>query len=267
VSVSRLSQKVIVITGASAGIGRAAAEQLAAEGAAVVLAARRTPELEAVAAGITARGGRALAVTADVTSEPDMNRLVASAVEAFSRLDVVICNAGIGYHRQFADTPPADMRRLIDVNVMGTVYAARAAMDVFTRQQQGHIIAVSSIVGRRGVGGSSIYSATKAAQAGLIESLRAEFMGTRLRASVVFPVGTSTEFHDAIRRDFGHDTKGHGPRQTAGSVAKAIVRCVISPRAEVYPYPLAKLLAVLNVVAPAAADAFVHRYRRETEEV
>jgi len=263
----RLSQKVIVITGASAGIGRAAAEHLASEGAAVVLGARRTSELEAVVAGITSRGGRAVAVTADVTSETDMQRLVAKAVDAFGRLDVVICNAGIGYHRKFADTPTADMRRLIDVNVMGTFYAARAAMDVFTRQQEGHIIAVSSIVGRRGVGGSSIYSATKAAQVGLIEGLRAEFAGTRLRASVVFPVGTSTEFHDAIRRDFGHDTKGHGPRQTPGSVAEAIVKCVISPRAEVYPYPLAELLSVLNVVAPALADSFVHRYRRETEEV
>jgi len=263
----RLASKVIVITGASAGIGRAAAEHLAAEGAAVAIGARRTAELEAVAAGITSRGGRALAVTADVTSDSDMRGLVAKAVETFGRLDVVICNARIGYHRRFADTPPADMRRLIDVNVMGTFYAARAAMDVFARQQQGHIIAISSIVGRRGVGGSSIYSATKAAQVGLIEGLRAEFEGTPFRASIIYPVGTSTEFHDAIRRDFGHDTKGHGPRQTADSVAAAIVKCVISPRAEVYPYGLAKLLAILSVVAPATADRFVHRYRRETEDV
>jgi NADP-dependent 3-hydroxy acid dehydrogenase YdfG len=264
---ARLSQKVIAITGASAGIGRATAEHLASEGAAVAIGARRTTELEAVAAGITSRGGRSLAVTCDVTSESDMQRLVASAVETFGRLDVVICNAGIGYHRAFADTPPADMRRLMDVNVMGTLYAARAAMEVFKGQQQGHIIAVSSIVGRRGVGGSSIYSATKAAQVGLIEGLRAEFEGTPLRASIVYPVGTSTEFRDAITRDFGHTTRGHGPRQTADSVAEAIVRCVISPRAEVYPYRLAKLLSVLSVIAPATADRFVHRYRRETVDL
>jgi short-subunit dehydrogenase len=262
----RLSQKVIAITGASAGIGRAAAEQLAAEGAAVVLCARRTAELDAVAADITARGGRALAVTADVTSEVDMQRLVAAAVERFGRLDVVICNAGIGFHRRFADTPTEVMRRLMDVNVMGTLYAARAAMDAFTRQGQGHIIAISSIVGRRGVGGSSLYSATKAAQLGLIEGLRAEFEGTPFHASVVLPVGTSTEFHEVIRRDFGHHTQGRGPRQGADSVAKAIVKCVISPRPEVYPYRLAKLLAILNVIAPKLADGFVHRFRREAED-
>jgi NAD(P)-dependent dehydrogenase (short-subunit alcohol dehydrogenase family) len=262
----RLSSKVIVITGASSGIGRASAEHLAAEGAAVVLCARRTGELDVVVAGITARGGRAIGLTADVTSEADMQRLVASAVEAFGRLDVVICNAGIGYHQRFSDTPTDVMRRLMDVNVMGTLYAARAAMDVFTRQGGGHVIAVSSIVGRRGVGGSSLYSATKAAQVGFIEGLRAEFQDTSFHASVVFPVGTATEFHEAIRRDFGHDTQGHGPRQSADSVAKAIVKCVIFPTPEVYPYPLAKLLSILSVVAPRFADRFVHRYRRQAEQ-
>lgn len=262
----RLSSKVIVITGASSGIGRAAAEHLAAEGAAVALCARRTAALDAVVAGITARGGRAVGLTADVTIEADMQRLVSTAVESFGRLDVVICNAGIGYHQRFADTPTDVMRRLMDVNVMGTLYAARAAMDVFTRQGSGHIIAISSIVGRRGIGGSSLYSATKAAQLGFIEGLRAEFEGTPFRASVVLPVGTSTEFHDAIRRDFGHDTQGQGPRQTPDSVAKAIVKCVISPIPEVYPYPLAKLLSVLSVVAPKLSDRFVHRYRRQAEQ-
>jgi len=263
----RLSQKVIIITGASAGIGRASAEQLAAEGAAVVLCARRQAELDVVVTGITSRGGRATGMVADVTSETDMQRLVAKAVEVYGRLDVMICNAGIGYHRQFVDTTADVMRRLLDVNVMGTFYAARAAMDVFTRQNSGHIIAVSSIVGRRGIAGSSAYSATKAAQLGFIESLRAEFEGTPFRASVVFPVGTETEFHDAIRRDFGHDTIGHGPMQTPDDVARGIVKCVIKPRPEVYPFGSAKLLAILSVMFPKTADGFVHRFRRETKDV
>ena len=262
-----LTSKVIVITGASAGIGRSTAEQLAAEGAAVVACARRTPELATLVAGITGKGGRAAAVTADVTIEADMQRLIGTAVATYGRLDVVICNAGIGYHRQFVDTTADVMRRLLDVNVLGTFYAARAAMDVFVKQQSGHIIAVSSIVGRRGIAGSCAYSATKAAQLGFIEGLRAEFEGTPFRASVVFPVGTETEFHDAIRRDFSHDTIGHGPMQSPDDVARAIVKCVIKPRPEVYPYPFAKLLSLLSVVAPATADGFVHRFRRETRDV
>ena len=181
---SRLDGRVAVITGASAGIGRATAERLAAEGAAVVLSARRADPLAEAAAGIETRGGRALAVPGDVTIEDDMRGLVSRAVGHFGRIDVMICNAGIGFHDAFARTPAGVMRRLMDVNVMGTFYAAQAALDVFRRQGSGHIIAVSSIVGRRGMAGSSVYSATKAAQVVFIEALRAEFAGTDLRASV-----------------------------------------------------------------------------------
>jgi NADP-dependent 3-hydroxy acid dehydrogenase YdfG len=258
----RLAGRVVAITGASAGIGRACAVRLAAEGASVAVSARRADRLDALVREIAASGGRAIAVPGDVTSEADMRALVARAVDAFGSLDVMICNAGIGYHDAFSRTSPDVMRRLVDVNLMGTLYAAQAAMDVFTRRQRGHIIAVSSVVGRRGMAGSSVYAATKAAQLGFIESLRAEFLGTALHASVVFPVSTTTEFHDAIKRDYGQDVHGRGPSQTADDVARAIVDCVVSPRAEVYPYANAWWLAVLSVIAPAQADKLVQKYGR-----
>jgi NADP-dependent 3-hydroxy acid dehydrogenase YdfG len=261
----RLNGRVVAITGASAGIGRATAERLALEGAAVVLSARRADRLAEVATGIQTRGGRALAVPGDVTSEADMLVLVAHSVEHFGRLDVMICNAGIGFHDSFARTSTDVMRRLIDVNVMGTFYAAHAALAVFLRQGSGHIIAVSSIVGRRGMAGSGVYSATKAAQIGFIEALRAEFAGTNLHASVVYPVGTATEFHDAIRRDYGHEVHAKGPRQSADDVARAITECVVRPRAEVYPFPNAWWLAVLSVVAPAQADRIVQKWGRKVD--
>src|SRR5690349_15855831 len=113
---SRLSSKVIAITGASAGIGRATAVQLAAEGAAVVVSARRVDRLDDLVREIVARGGRALAVPCDVTNDADARRLVAQTVSAFGRLDVMICNAGIGYHGGFEETPVDVMRRLVDVN-------------------------------------------------------------------------------------------------------------------------------------------------------
>jgi short-subunit dehydrogenase len=259
---SRLSGRVVAITGASSGIGRACAVQLAAEGAAIGVSARRADRLHELVRSIEASGGRAIAVPGDVTIEADMRALVDRTVQAFGSLDVMICNAGIGYHDAFARTPSAVMRRLVDVNLMGTLYAAEAAMPVFARQDRGHIIAISSVVGRRGIAGSSVYSATKAAQLGFIEGLRAEFLGTNLHASVVFPVSTRTEFHDAIKRDYGHDIHGRGPSQSAEDVARAVVACVITPRAEVYPFRNAWWLSLLSVIAPAQADRVVQRFGR-----
>jgi short-subunit dehydrogenase len=238
------------------------AERAAAGGARLALLARRADRLTEVAARVRASGGEAVTVTGDVTRESDCRALVDRAVEAFGRLDVMICNAGIGYHGRFDETPAEVMRRLVDVNLMGSLYAAQAALRVFRRQQAGHIVCVSSIVGRRGVAGSSVYSATKAAQAGLIESLRVELAGTGIHASIVYPVSTETEFREAEARDFGHRVEGHGPRQRAEVVADAILRLIDSPRPESYPYRRAKWLAVLNVTAPRIADRVTRRFGR-----
>jgi short-subunit dehydrogenase len=263
----RLSSKVVAITGASSGIGHATARRLADEGATVVLSARRGDRLDALAREIEAAGGRALAVAGDVTVITDMDALVATTVQTFGRIDVMICNAGIGYHGPLDETPSDVMQRLVDVNVMGTFYAGRAALVAMRRQGQGHIIAISSIAGRRGVGGSSVYSATKAAQIGFIEALRAEFVGTDLHASIVYPVRTKTEFHDAIARDFGLTVTGRGPTQSAAHVAKTIADLIASPRPEVYPHRLSWLLSVLSVVAPRQADRVMKRFGRRPAPV
>lgn len=255
--------RVIVITGASAGIGRAVAEMAAADGASVVLSARRKDVLEAVVAGISAKGGRAIAVPGDVTRDADMETLMSRAIATFGRVDVMVCNAGIGFHDTFQATPVEVMQRLVDVNLMGTLYAARAAMPHFLARGAGHLIAVSSIVGRRGIAGSSVYAATKAAQIGLIEGIRAETYGTNIHASLVYPVSTETEFRDAIKRDYGQEAAGRGPKQSAESVARAIIDCVKNPRPEVYPYGRAKWLAVVSVIAPRLADKLVQKYERK----
>jgi len=141
----------VAITGASAGIGRATAVRLAREGAALVICARRPEPLESAADEIRRAGGDVLPITADVTSEPDMNLLVARAVERFGRLDVMMCNAGFGIYGAIDQIEPARMRQLLDVNYMGTYLAARAALPLFRQQRSGHLIVVSSIVGRRGI--------------------------------------------------------------------------------------------------------------------
>jgi NAD(P)-dependent dehydrogenase (short-subunit alcohol dehydrogenase family) len=257
-----LKGRVAAITGGSAGIGLACAKHLAREGVAVVLGARRVSLLESTAAQIRSAGGRAAIVQMDVAREDDVRALVDMAVREFGRLDVMICNAGFGYYGAIDETPPDVMRRMMDVNFMGTFYGAGAALPVFRRQNSGHLIFVSSIVARRGVPQMGAYTATKAAQAGLAESLRAEFAGTPIHVSCVYPVSTPTEFTEAMARDYGHRISGLGPKQPVDEVAEAIVACVRRPRPEVYPHPLSRGLAILNAIAPAFADRFVRRYGR-----
>lgn len=257
-----LAGRVAAITGASSGIGLACAKHLAREGVAVALGARRVSLLDATAAEIRAAGGRAAIARTDVTREPDVSALVDMAVREFGRLDVMICNAGFGYYAPIDETPADVMRRMMDVNYMGTFYGAAAALPVFRRQGTGHLIFISSIVGRRGIPAMGGYTATKAAQAGLAESLRAEFFGTPIHVSCVYPVSTPTEFIEAMARDYGHRISGLGPKQTADEVADAIVACVRRPRPEVYPHRIARGLAILNALAPAFTDRFVRKYGR-----
>jgi short-subunit dehydrogenase len=262
-----LNGRVAAITGASSGIGLALAQQLAREGVAVVLGARRADRLAQAVDEIVKAGGRAEAVTMDVASEADVVRLVERARAAFGRLDIMVCNAGFGYYGEIDEMPSEIMRRMMDVNFMGTFYGARAALPLFRAQQRGHLIFVSSIVGRRGIPYMSGYSATKCAQAGFAESLRSEFVGTDIHVSAVFPVSTDTEFKGAMERDFGHRVSGLGPTQSVEDVARAIVRCIERPKAEVFPHRMSRALAILNAIAPAFTDGLVRKYGRRRSVV
>jgi NAD(P)-dependent dehydrogenase (short-subunit alcohol dehydrogenase family) len=262
-----LAGRVAAITGGSSGIGLACATHLAREGVAVVLGARRVSLLEATAQQIREAGGRAAAVQMDVTREADVEALVGMATREFGRLDIMICNAGFGFYGPIDETPPDVMQRMMDVNYMGTFHGARAALPIFRRQNSGHLLFMSSIVGRRGVPLMGGYTATKAAQAGLAESLRSEFAGSPIHVTCVYPISTPTEFIDAMARDFGHRISGIGPKQSADDVARAIVRCVKRPKPELYPKPISRGLTVLNALAPGFTDWFVRRYSRQRHVV
>jgi NADP-dependent 3-hydroxy acid dehydrogenase YdfG len=256
--------RVVAITGASAGIGRATALRLARDGAAIVACARRADRIESLAAEIAAAGGRALPVVADVTRESDMHDLVARAVERFGRLDVMICNAGFAVYGAIDDITPAQMHKLMDINYFGTYHATRAVLPLFRRQGHGHVIIVSSIVGKRGVPFMGAYSATKFAQLGLAECLRAEVAGSDIRVSVVFPVSTDTEFREVMRRETGTDiSSSRGPKQTAEHVADAIAGAIAHPVPEVYPHRMSRGLVMLNAIAPGFCDRLVKRFGRQ----
>jgi short-subunit dehydrogenase len=260
-----LSGRVAAITGASSGIGLACAQHLARAGVAVVLGARRADLLQQAADGIRTAGGKAAVIEMDVTREADADAMVATTLREFGRLDVIVCNAGFGYYGTLEQTPPDIMRRMMDVNYIGSFLSARAALPVFRRQNSGHVIFVSSIVGRRGIAFMGGYTATKAAQAGLAESLRTEFAGTPIHVSCVYPISTATEFHDAMTRDFGQHVSGVGPSQSVDKVADAIVQCIKRPRPEVYPYGAARAMAVMNILAPAFTDRFVRKFSRRRD--
>lgn len=255
--------KVVTITGGSAGIGRAIALRLARDGATIVLCARRADKLNETARDIEQAGGRALAIAADVTDAAAMQELVHQAVDRFGQLDVMICNAGFGIYGAVDTVDPAQMQRQLDVNFMGTYHAIRAALPVFRRQGRGHIFAISSIVGRRGIPFMGPYSATKFAQVGLIESVRAELRGSGVHVTCVYPISTETEFHGVMMRESGFATRASGPRQRPEIVADAIARAIDRPVPEIYPYRLSKLLAVLAVIAPGFCDSLVKRWGRQ----
>ncbi len=256
--------RVVAITGASAGIGRATALRLARDGAAIAICARRADRLEAVATEIAAAGGTALAMVADVTRAEEMDAFVARTVERFGRLDVMMCNAGFGIAGAIDDVTPDQMRKLMDINYHGTYHSTRAALPLFRRQRSGHIIMVSSIVGKRGVPYMGAYSATKFAQVGLAECLRSELAGTDIHVSVVYPVSTETEFFDVMSRETGTAvTRAMGPRQSVETVADAIARAIDRPRPEIYPHAKSRALVILNALAPGFTDRVVKRFGRK----
>lgn len=256
--------RVVAITGASAGIGRATAIRVARDGASVAICARRRDRLDAVATEIAAAGGRALPIVADVTRDEDMERFVTSTVECFGTLDVMMCNAGFGIYGAIDDITPDQMRRLMDINYFGTYYAARAALPIFRRQQRGLIVIVSSIVGKRGVPYMGAYSATKFAQVGMAECLRSELYGSNIHVSVVCPVSTATEFTDVMVRETGGDvSRSLGPAQTVDDVADAIARAIEHPIPEVYPYVKSRGLVLLNAIAPGFTDKLVQKFGRK----
>jgi NADP-dependent 3-hydroxy acid dehydrogenase YdfG len=191
-----IDSKVIAITGASSGIGRATARLLAERDASVVLGARRKDALAKVADEITAAGGRAAARATDVAHRADLDALVALALERFGRLDVIVNNAGIGPISRFDALRIADWDAMIDVNLRGTLYGIGAALPVFGRQQSGHVVNVVSTAGLKILPTMGIYAATKNAVRTATEALRQE--SKYLRVTEISPGYVATDFAGSI---------------------------------------------------------------------
>jgi NADP-dependent 3-hydroxy acid dehydrogenase YdfG len=188
--------KVIVITGASSGLGEAAARRLAREGAKVVLGARRLERMQALAGEL--KLGRDAAVQTDVTKPDQVKNLVDIAVSKHGRIDVLINNAGLMPHSPLERGKIADWDRMIDVNIRGVLYGIAAALPHMTKQKGGHIINVSSVAGHLVRPGGAVYSATKHAVRVISEGLRQEVKPYNIRSTIISPGAVATELPDSI---------------------------------------------------------------------
>jgi NADP-dependent 3-hydroxy acid dehydrogenase YdfG len=193
-----ISGKVVAITGASSGIGEATACLLAERGAAVVLGARRTGRLDELARSIRKDGGRAVTRATDVTRREDLERLVGQAVDEFGRLDVLVSNAGVSKIGPIADLDVDGWSAMIDVNLRGVLHGIAAALPVFRRQGQGHLVTTVSTSGLKIVPTQAVYAATKNAVRTLLEGLRQESTDGVLRTTSVSPGFVRTELAGSI---------------------------------------------------------------------
>ena len=190
--------KVVVITGASSGLGEASARLLAAQGTSVVLGARRQDRIKSLADELTARGGKALAVTTDVTHRDQVKKLVDAAVQACGRIDVMINNAGLMPQSLLEHLKIDEWDRMIDVNIKGVLYGIAAALPYMQKQKAGHIINVSSVAGHKVGPGTAVYAATKYAVRAISEGLRQEVKPYNIRTTVISPGAVATELPDSV---------------------------------------------------------------------
>ena len=261
----KVRDAVVIVTGASAGIGRETALAFAREGAHVVLAARREERLLELAALCEELGGRALVVRTNVGKAEDVEAMVRVAMEAFGRVDVLVNNAGFGFSGTVEETTEADMRELMDVNYFGAFNAIRAVLPHMRARRRGHIVNVSSVVGKLAFPYHGAYSATKFALVGLTESLRGELTGSGITATVVLPGSTRTEFFEAQRTNDGHVSAPTGPQQDADVVARAIVRSVRKPTPEVNMVRMFRVAYGLNGFFPYLRDLAGRVFYRRTK--
>jgi short-subunit dehydrogenase len=257
-----LTGKVVVVTGASSGIGRATAQRFARKGAAVALAARSREALEAVRRTIERDGGRAIAVECDVADEEAVERLAATAERSLGPIDVWVNDAGIYAMGRFEDTPAEVFRRVVETNLMGTVHGTRAALRRFEGRRHGTIVNVASVDGRVATPYVAAYAASKHAVVGFSASVRQELRLEHARdihVCVVLPATIDTPLFQHSANFTGAPVQAMPPVYSPERVARAIVALARRPRREVLVGTSAHLLSGLWTLAPALAERLFAR--------
>jgi short-subunit dehydrogenase len=256
----RIEDMVVVITGASSGIGRAAALMFARLGGTVVLTARREGVLEEVAEECRQLGGRALVVAGDVTEPETLQRVAQAAVENFGRIDVWVNNAAVTLFGRLEETPYEACRRILDTNIFGYLHGARAVLPYFREQGRGIMINLSAQNGKVGSPYTSLYATSKFAINGLGESLRMELQDApNIHVCTVLAASIDTPLFQHGANYTGRAVKPLDPVYSAQKVASAIVRLALHPRRQAVVGHAGRQVLLLRTLAPATAEKLISR--------
>jgi dehydrogenase/reductase SDR family member 7B len=256
-----MKDKVVIITGASSGIGKALSFEMAARGAKVVLAARSLDKLAEIESEFKALGARVLVIPTDVSREKDCRNLVDETVRKFGSIDVLINNAGLSMRALFEQTGLDVVRRLMEVNFWGTVYCTKFALP-YLLKSRGSVVGVSSIAGYKGLPGRTGYSASKFAIQGFLETLRIENRKTGLHVLIACPGFTSSNIRNTALAADG-SVQGESPRDEnsmmkAEDVAKKIADAIHSRKQILILTLQGKMIVFLNKIFPFILDRIVY---------
>jgi NAD(P)-dependent dehydrogenase (short-subunit alcohol dehydrogenase family) len=260
IRLKRLNEQVMVITGATSGIGLATAKRAAERGARVVLCSRNEPELKETVAQIQQRGGTARAVVADVSSPEDVERLAASAIEEFGSLDTWVNNAGVSFYGRLTEVALEDMRQLFEVNFWGMVYGARAALPRL-RGSGGALINIGSIVSDRAIPLQGAYSASKHAVKGFTDALRVELEeeGAPISVTLIKPSSIDTPYFQHAKNYMEVEPKPPAPVYAPEVVANAILRAAEHPIRDITIGGGGRVLTALGTALPRLTDFYMER--------
>jgi dehydrogenase/reductase SDR family member 7B len=258
-----MKDKVVIITGASSGIGKALALEMSRRGAIVVLAARSAGKLAELEGHLTTAGGSVLTVTADVSKEADCRRLIDQTVEQFGRIDILVNNAGISMRAIFEQVDLAVLRQLMDVNFWGTVCCTKFALP-YLLKSRGSVIGVSSIAGFKGLPGRTGYSASKFAMQGFLETLRIENLKKGLHVMIACPGFTASNIRNTALAADG-SLQGESPRDedkmmTAAQVAVKISDAIAKRKRILVLTTQGKMTVFLNKLFPFFMDRMVYNH-------
>ncbi|WP_266365978.1 SDR family oxidoreductase [Tellurirhabdus rosea] len=256
-----MTDKVVLITGSSTGIGKALAFAFGREGARIVLCARRLDSLEAASRELSAAGIDHLALPADVSVEAEVKHLVEETIRYYGRLDILINNAGISMRSMFEDLDPEVIRKVMDINFMGTVYATHHALP-HIKKTKGSIVGISSIAGYRGLPVRTGYSASKFAVNGFLEALRTELLHSGVHVLLACPGFTASNIRfaalDKEGNASGETMRDESNMMSAEECADHILRAVKKRKRDLVLTAQGKLTVFLNKWLPALTDKLVY---------
>jgi short-subunit dehydrogenase len=267
VKLKKLSEQVMVITGASSGIGLVTARRAAERGARLVVAARSEGALRRLVEEIKGKGGEAVYVVADVGREEDVRRVAEKALECFGGFDTWVNNAGVSIYGRLSETPVEDMRRMFDTNFWGTVYGSLVAAE-HLRRRGGALVNVGSTLSDRAIPIQGAYSASKHAVKGFTDALRMELeeAGAPVSVSLVKPATIDTPYTKHARNFLEHELALPPPVYAPEVVAEAILHCAETPTRDVYAGGAAKALSLAGKYAPRLTDKAMEAFIFDAQE-